>query len=411
MQGIVPRLCGLRAAARIFAMPDIQAIQAELKASKIDGWLFYDHHHRDPIAGRILALGNAKMATRRWFYFIPSRGEPRKLVHRIEQAMLDSLPGRTQAYTGWEQLHKQLQKLLSGSRKIAMQYSPENNIPYIGLVDAGTVELVRKLKKNVVTSADLVQKFEAVWTPEQLKSHLEAGEILDRIARAAFEHAAGHVRDGRPLTEYELQQWILERFHANGLTTAEAPIAAVQPNNGNPHYEPQAGNSRPVRAGDLLLLDIWAKCDRPGSVYYDITWVGYLGARVPEAYAKIFRIVRAARDRAIEFVREGVARGRAIHGWEVDRAAREVIRKAGYAKNFVHRTGHSIGQEVHGNGANMDSLETRDDRKIVARTCFSIEPGIYMPEFGMRSEVNVYVGEREARVTGAIQQEILPLLG
>jgi Xaa-Pro dipeptidase len=391
-------------------MADIKAIQAELKASKIDGWLFYDHHHRDPIAGRILGLGNNTMATRRWFYFIPSRGEPRKLVHRIEQGMLDSLPGRTQAYAGWEELHKQLQKLLSGSRKIAMQYSPENNIPYIGLVDAGTVELVRKLKKNVVTSANLVQEFEAAWSPEQLKSHLEAGEIVDRIARAAFERAAALVREGQPLTEYELQQWILERFRANGLRTAEAPIAAVQPNNGNPHYAPQAADSRPIRAGDLLLLDIWAKCDRPDSVYYDITWVGYLGARVPEAYAKIFRIVRQARDGAIEFVRDGVARGKAIHGWEVDRAAREVIRRAGYAKNFVHRTGHSIGQEVHGNGANMDSLETRDDRKIVARTCFSIEPGIYMREFGMRSEVNVYVGEREARVTGAIQEEILPLL-
>jgi Xaa-Pro aminopeptidase len=195
------------------------------------------------------------------------------------------------------------------------------------------------------------------------------------------------------------------------LTTAEPPIAAVQPNNGNPHYEPQAGNSRPIRAGDLLMLDMWAKCDRPGTVYYDITWVGYLGARVPEAYAKIFKIVRQARDRAIATVREGVARGKSIHGWEVDQAAREVIRKAGYAKYFVHRTGHSIGQEVHGNGANMDSLETRDDRRIVPRTCFSVEPGIYMPEFGMRSEVNVYVGEREARVTGAIQEEILPLLG
>jgi Xaa-Pro dipeptidase len=331
-------------------------------------------------------------------------------VHRIEQGMLDSLPGRTQAYAGWEELRKQLQKLLSGSRKIAMQYSPDNNIPYIGLVDAGTIELVRKLKKKVVTSADLVQKFEAVWTPEQLKSHLEAGEIVDRITRAAFEHAAALVREGQPLTEYELQQWILERFRANRLTTAEAPIAAVQPNNGNPHYEPHAGKSRPIRAGDLLLLDIWAKCDRPGSVYYDITWVGYLGAKVPETYAKIFRIVRDARDRAVEFVREGVARGRTIHGWEVDRAAREVIRKAGYAKNFVHRTGHSIGQDVHGNGANMDSLETRDDRKVVPRTCFSIEPGIYMPEFGVRSEVNVYIGDGEARVTGSIQNEILALL-
>jgi Xaa-Pro aminopeptidase len=392
-------------------MADIKAIQAELRAGKMDGWLFCDHHHRDPIAGRILGLDEKELATRRWFYFIPSRGEPRKLVHRIERGALASLAGRQQEYSSWQELHKGLRKLLSGSRKIAMQYSPENNIPYIGLVDAGTVELVRKLKKRVVSSADLVQKFEAAWTPEQLESHLEAGRMVDRITREAFERAAAMVRDGRPLTEIELQQWILEQFRAHGLTTAEPPMAAVQPNNGNPHYEPKPGASRPIRAGDLLLLDIWAKCNRPGSVYYDITWVGYLGERVPDAYAKIFRIVREARDRAIEFVRDAVARGRAIHGWEVDHVSREVIRKAGYARNFVHRTGHSIGQEVHGNGANMDGLETRDDRKIVPRTCFSIEPGIYLPEFGVRSEVNVYVGEHEARVTGAIQEEILPLLG
>ncbi|MGD0957357.1 MAG: M24 family metallopeptidase [Candidatus Acidiferrales bacterium] len=391
-------------------MPNINAIQAELRASKIDGWLFYDHHHRDPIASHILGLRGNGLATRRWFYFIPSRGEPRKLVHQIEQGALDSLSGRKQVYSSWEELHAGLRKLLSGSRKIAMQYSPENNIPYIGLVDAGTVELVRKLKKKVVTSADLVQKFEAVWTSEQLESHLEASKIIDRITRAAFETAAASVRDGHPLTEFELQQWILDRFRANGLTTADPPVAAVQPSNGNPHYEPKQGASRPIRAGDLLLLDVWAKLDQPGSVYYDITWVGYLGGRVPDAYARIFRIVREARDRAIEFVKDSTARGRAIHGWQVDRVAREVIRKAGYAKNFVHRTGHSIGREVHGNGANMDGLETRDDRKIVPRTCFSIEPGIYLPQFGIRSEVDVYVGESEARVTGAIQEEILPLL-
>src|SRR5579862_5034315 len=391
-------------------MPDIKAIQAGLRASKIDGWLFYDHHHRDPIASHILGLDGNGMATRRWFYFIPSRGEPRKLVHRIEQGALEPLPGRKSVYSGWQELQNGLRKLLTGSRTIAMQYSPENNIPYIGLVDAGTVELVRKLKKKVVTSADLVQTFEAAWTPQQLESHLEAGKIIDRITRAAFETAAGSVRDGNPLTEFELQQWILAQFRANGITTAEPPVAAVQPNNGNPHYEPRQGASRPIRAGDLLLLDVWGKFAKPGSVYYDITWVGYLGARVPDAYSKIFGIVRQARDRAIAFVKESVAKGRAIHGWEVDRVARETIRKAGYAKNFVHRTGHSIGQEVHGNGANMDGLETRDDRNVVPHTCFSIEPGIYLAEFGIRSEVNVYVGEHDARVTGAIQEEVLALL-
>ena len=390
-------------------MPDIKAIQSELRASKIDGWLFYDHHRRDPIANTILKLGGNGLASRRWFYFIPSKGEPRKLVHRIEAGMLDSLDGRKYEYSGWEELHKTLPKLLSGSKTIAMQYSPENNIPYIGLVDAGTVELVRKLKKKVVSSANLVQKFEASWSNEQLESHLDAGKIVDRVRQNAFSRAAAFVREGKPISEYELQQWIADQFRVNGLKP-EATIVAVQPNNGNPHYEPKADGSRPIRAGDLLLLDTWTKFERAGSVFYDITWVGYLGNRVPDTYAKIFRIVRQARDNAVEFVKEAVADGRAIHGWEVDLAARETIRKAGYAKYFVHRTGHSIGENIHGNGANMDGLETRDDRKIIPHTCFSIEPGIYLPDFGIRSEVNVYVGEHEARVTGAVQDEILALL-
>src|SRR5580700_5446469 len=269
-------------------MVDVKAIQAELRATKIDGWLFYDHHRRDPIANIILKLGGNGLASRRWFYFIPSKGEPRKLVHRIEAGMLDSLDGRKYVYSGWEELHKTLPKLLSGSKTIAMQYSPENNIPYIGLVDAGTVELVRKLKKKVVSSADLVQTFEASWTAEQFESHLCAGKIVDRITHQAFRRAATFVREGTPITEAELQQWMMGEFRANELTTAEPPIAAVQPNNGNPHYEPKVDSSRPIRAGDLLLLDVWAKSARPGSVYYDITWVGYVGERVPGTYAKIF---------------------------------------------------------------------------------------------------------------------------
>jgi Xaa-Pro dipeptidase len=391
-------------------MADIKAIQAELKAGKLDGWLFYDHHHRDPIAANVLGLNGHAMITRRWFYFIPAKGEPRKLVHRIESGALDALPGKTLVYSGWEELHKSLPKLLSGSRAIAMQYSPENNIPYIGIVDAGTIELIRKLKKKIASSADLVQKFEATWSDAQLASHLEAGKHIDRICRDAFARAADFVRNGRLIREDELQSWISAQFSESGLVTAEPPIVAVQPNNGIPHYEPKPGAGRPIRAGDLLLLDMWAKLAAPDSVYYDITWVGYLGDRVPDSYVKIFAIVRAARERAVEFVRESAARGKEIHGWEVDRVARETIRKTGYAKNFVHRTGHSIGREVHGNGANMDGLETRDDRKIIPRTCFSVEPGIYFPEFGIRSEVNVYVGEKEARVTGAVQTEILALL-
>lgn len=390
-------------------MANIAAIQAELRASKIDGWLFYDHHRRDPIAAHILGLNGEGLATRRWYYFIPAKGEPRKLVHRIEQGALDAVPGTTLVYAGWQELYKSLPKLLKGTKKIAMQYSPENNIPYIGLVDAGTVELIRKLKKKVVSSADLVQIFEASWTPEQLESHLAAGKIIDRVTSEAFARAGTFVREGKRLSEYELQRWIMEQFSGAGLR-AEPPIVAVQPNNGNPHYEPSERDSRPIRAGDLLLLDMFGKMDQAGSVYYDITWMGYLGERVPDTYAKIFRIVRQARDNAVGFIQKNVAKGREIQGWEVDRVTRETIRKAGYGKFFVHRTGHSIGQAVHGNGANMDGYETRDDRKIAPRTCFSIEPGIYLPEFGVRSEVDVYVGEKEARVTGAIQKEILALL-
>ena len=391
-------------------MPDIKAIQTALRAEGLDGWLFYDHHRRDPIAGRILGLSANGLATRRWFYFIPSKGEPRKLVHRIEAGMLDSLPGKKTEYSSWEELHKNLGKLLGGAKSVAMQYSPKNNIPYIGLVDAGTVELVRKLGAKVESSADLVQLFEASWTPEQLESHLEAGKIIDRITSVAFARAGAIIREGKPLTEFELKEWILGQFKANSLEAEDGPVVAVPPNNGNPHYEPTREHSKAIHAGDLLLLDIWAKFKKPGSVFYDITWVGYLGDRVPEKYAKIFGIVKQARDAAVRFVKESVAAKRRIHGWEVDRAARSVIEKARYGKYFVHRTGHSIGQDVHGNGANMDGLETRDDRCLVPHTCFSVEPGIYLPEFGVRSEVNVYVGEGEARTTGAVQQEIIPIL-
>jgi Xaa-Pro dipeptidase len=391
-------------------MPDIQEIQEELRASKLDGWLFYDHHHRDPIAAHILGLDEKAMVTRRWYYFIPAKGDPRKLSHRIEQATLESLPGKILLYSGWEELHKNLQKLLSGATKIAMQYSPENNIPYIGLVDAGTIELLRKMKKKIVSSAELVQEFEATWSDEQLQSHLQAGKIIDQVTQEAFVRAADFVRQGKSLTELDLQNWVMEQFRANDIVSADPVLVAVQPNNGNPHYMPEPGKAQPVRAGDLLLLDMFGKFSKPRSVYYDISWMGYLGAKVPDNYARAFRTVRQARDAAIEFIKKSVAEKKTIMGWQVDKAARDVIKKAGYGEYFVHRTGHSIGIEVHGNGANMDGLETRDDRKLVPRTCFSIEPGIYTKEFGLRTEVNVYVGETEARVTGAIQEQILPLL-
>jgi Xaa-Pro dipeptidase len=390
-------------------MLNVEAIQKALEKQKLDGWLFYDILHRDPIAYRVLGLDHA-LAKRRWFYMIPAKGAPRKLVHRIEAATLDSLPGDKMLYAAAEELEKNLKKLVGGAKKVAMQYSPMNLIPYVSLVDAGTVELIHAQGCKVVSSADLIQEFEAAWTPEQLASHRAAGVEIDRITQAAFAEAARRVRAGKSFTEYDLQQWILGQFRASGVTSDSPPIVAVGPHSGDPHYEPRERGSSPVRKGDLLLLDIWGKTLAPNSVYYDITWTGYLGAKVPPKYAKIFSVVRNARDAAVTYVQKHVKAGRPIEGWQVDRAAREVIRKAGYAKYFVHRTGHNIGQEVHGAGANMDGLETRDIRRIIPRTCFSVEPGIYLPEFGVRSEVNVYVEECRAEVTGAVQTEPLKLL-
>jgi Xaa-Pro aminopeptidase len=391
-------------------MPPIETIQKELRSEGLDGWLFYDFHHRDPIAARVLELNGGGMGTRRWFYLIPSRGVPRKLVHRIEAGVLDSLPGQKLLYASLDELNKNLPRLIGRARKVAMQYSPRNAIPYVSLVDAGTVEMVRAQGCAVVSSADLVQRFEACWSAEQFQSHLEAGKVIDRVVQEAFGHAAAQVRAKADLTEYQLQQWILEKFRSNSITTDEPPIVAVGPHSGDPHYEPTAVKSAPIRESDLLLLDVWGKLTRPGSVYYDITWVGYLGAKVPGNYERIFNHVREARDHAIAFIQRELGSARKIKGWQVDRAARDVISEAGYGKYFVHRTGHSIGQEVHGNGANMDSLETHDLRTILPRTCFSIEPGIYLKEFGIRSEVNVYIQGKEARVTGPMQTGILALL-
>jgi Xaa-Pro dipeptidase len=388
---------------------DLQELQGDLRAAKLDGWLFYDFRGRDPIAQRILSLP-AGMRTRRWFYFVPAKGKLRKLVHKIESESLAAVPGETFYYAGQEELRKNLAKILGRAKTVAMQYSPKAAIPYVAMVDAGTVELVRGAGVKVVSSADLVQKYEACWTPEQLKSHLAAGEKIGRIVQGAFQQAARHVREKKNFTEYDLQQWIAGEFASAGIQREEGPDVAVNANASDPHYGPVAGKSSPIREGDLLLLDVWGKMNAPGSVYYDITWIGFLGAEVPEKYAKVFRIAREARDKAVDLILSSVARGKPLEGWQVDKAARDVIEKAGYGKYFFHRTGHSIGESVHGNGANMDGLETHDVRHLIARTCTSVEPGIYLPEFGIRTEVNVYVGEREARVTGAIQQEILALL-
>ncbi len=388
---------------------DIAGIQKDLKAAKVDGWLFYDFRGRDPIAQRILQLPPG-MRTRRWFYFIPAKGVPKKLVHRIETQSLAGLLGDTLYFSAQKELQSNLKKLLGRAKKVAMQYSPKNAIPYVSMVDAGTIELVRAAGAKVVSSADLVQKYEACWSKEQLESHLAAGKAIDRIISEAFAHVAQSVREKRALTEYDLQQWILVKFAEAGITTEEGPDVAVNANASDPHYAPSKEKAAAIREGDLLLLDVWGKQKAAGSVYYDVTWIGYVGAKVPEKYAKIFALIREARDTAVNFIISNVKAGKPVQGWQVDKAARDVIEKAGYGEYFYHRTGHSIGEAVHGNGANMDGLETHDERHLIPRTCNSVEPGIYLPEFGMRTEVDVYIDEKEARVTGPAQKEILALL-
>jgi Xaa-Pro dipeptidase len=388
---------------------DLEGMQSDLRAAKLDGWLFYDFRGRDPIAQHILKLPSS-MRTRRWFYFVPSKGTPRKLVHKIESESLAAVPGETLYYAGRDELRKNLAKTLGRAKNVAMQYSPKNAIPYVSMVDAGTIELVRGAGVKVVSSADLVQKYEACWSRAQLESHLAAGVAIDRIVREAFQKAAGSVREEKTLTEYDLKEWILREFDAAGLMTEEGPDIAVNEHASDPHYGPQPGESSPIREGDLLLLDVWGKTKTSGSVYYDVTWTGFLGAKVPEKHARVFGVVRDARDKAVDLIRSSVAARKPLQGWQVDKAARAVIDKAGYGKYFFHRTGHSIGEAVHGNGVNMDGLETHDVRHLIPGTCNSIEPGIYLPEFGIRSEVNVYIGEREARVTGAVQKEMLALL-
>jgi Xaa-Pro dipeptidase len=389
----------------------IQAIQMALQAANVDGWLFADFRGSDPLAYRILKLSNAGMLSRRWYYYLPARGEPVKLVHRIESHSLDLLPGRPLQYASWTELHAQLARMLEGHQRVAMQYSPQNAIPYISRVDAGTVDLVRGLGVEVATSADLVQTFEATWTAEQWDSHQYAARSL----RAIIDESFGFIREmvaGRgEVSEHAVQQFILSRFDSYGLRTDKPPIVAANEHSADPHFQPTP-TSGLIRRDDFVLLDIWSKRKESRSVYADITWTGYVGETVPDTYRHIFRVVQHGRDAAIDFVQDAVHAGRALCGWEVDEVAREAIRKAGHGEHFIHRTGHSIGEEVHGNGANIDNYESRDERHILPHTCFSIEPGVYLPgQFGVRSEVDVYISDHAALVTGQpIQLGVVPIL-
>jgi Xaa-Pro aminopeptidase len=388
----------------------VAAVQRALQADGLDGWLLYDFHGSNPIAGRVTGLAeSAKMATRRWYYLIPAAGHPRGLVHAIERHNLDELPGEKRPYAGREQLGTGLRDLLFGMKRVAMEYSPNNAIPYVSRVDAGTVEAVRELGVEVVSSGDLVQRFEAVWDDSALASHQAASERLYRIKDRAFDLIGRTVAAGESLTEFDVQSQMLRWFDEEGLWP-EAPNVSAQENAGNPHYMPSRDASRAIRPNEVVLLDLWGKLRQPGAVFADITWVGYTGAPVPDEFANPFAAARDGRDAAIALVQSAVREGRELRGYEVDRACRSVIERAGYGDRFIHRTGHSLGQEVHGNGVHMDDYETHDDRRLIPGTGFTIEPGVYTDRFGVRTEINMFVGERDATVTGPLQQEIVKLV-
>lgn len=395
----------------------IDKIQEALAKAQLDGWLFYSFRGSDPIAANILEMPTeGHMATRRWFYYVPQSGEPTRILHSIERDVLDHLPGKKLIYLPWQQLHSHLKNVLlesgKGKPRIAMQYSADAAIPYLSRVDAGTVELIRSFGVEIVSSADLVQKFESAWNDDQLAMHDEAARGLFESVHSAFAEIGKRIKAGTSTTEYDIQQYILNCFTDRGMFSKDPPIVAVNANSAMPHYGPTREHHSPINKGDFVLIDLWAKLDRPGSVYADITWTSFVGDKVPGKVTEVFNVVRDGRDAATNYVKEAFAAGRTIYGWQVDDVCREVIQKAGYGEYFIHRTGHNIHTEVHGNGANIDNLETKDERVLIPRTCFSIEPGIYLEgEFGVRSEIDVYVGEREARVTGGEpQKEVVAIL-
>jgi Xaa-Pro aminopeptidase len=386
---------------------DMDAIQSALRDAGLDGWLFYDHHHRDPLAYSILGLDPGMHVTRRWFYLVPAVGGPRKLVHRIESGRLDTLPGSREEYSSWQELEVRLQEMLAGVTRLAMQYSPRNAILYVSMVDAGTVEMLRGMGKEIASSADLVSQFEAVLTEAQIRTHYAAQETVDRILAAAWQEMGARVR-GSGTDEFAMVQWLSEAMRREGLVWEHGPNVSCGENSADSHYEPGAERSKAIRGGDFVLIDLWAKLDQPDAVYYDITWTGVVDREPTEREQTIFSIVRSARDAAIHAVEAAFAEKRPIAGWEADDAARSVIQAAGYGEWFTHRTGHNIGSEIHGSGANLDNLETHDVRLILPNTCFSVEPGIYFPgEFGVRSEVNMMTGPGRAEVTGRVQAELV----
>jgi len=395
---------------------NLEALQSAIRDQHLDGWLFYDHHHRDPIAYRILGLDEHSFVSRRWFYFVPATGEPRKLVHRIESLKLDALPGTKSEYSSWQELESQLATMLTGATKIAMQYSPRNAIMYVSMVDAGTVELLRSMGKQIVSSADMVSVFEAVLTESQIATHYAAQAKLDEVLRAGWQHIGDSVRAGRTPTEFDIVTFLNQGITRAGLWTDHGPNCSAGPNSADSHYEPTPESSRPLHNGDFVLIDIWAKLASassptqpdPTAIWYDITWTGVIGREPTNREHLIFNTVRDARDASIKAIEDAYAANQPIAGWQADDASRNLIRAAGFGDFFTHRTGHNIAIELHGNGAHLDNLETHDERLILPNTCFSVEPGLYFPdEFGVRNEINMITQPGKATVTGPRQNKLL----
>jgi Xaa-Pro dipeptidase len=392
-------------------MFDLDAIQKSLREFGLDGWLLYDFRASNVLARRVLDMESRPAGSRRFLYMIPASGQPAKLVHRIEPGALDHLPGDKTIYLTWQELEAGIGALVSGKRRVAMEYAPRVSNPYVSKVDAGTLEVVRGFGIDVASSGDLIQEFEATWDDEQWGMHLAAEKCTTSAYDLAWGVIAKRIRAGEAIRETEVQAAIMDHFQRHGMTTYSPPIVGVGPHSGDPHYEPVAGRDGVIRPGDFVLIDLWCKLDKPRAVYSDLTRVGFVGETVPAKYEQIFAIVAKARDAAIALVRDAYAAGRPLQGWEVDEACRKVIVDAGYGEYFIHRTGHNIGQEVHGNGAHMDNLETHEERQVLRRTCFSVEPGIYQAEFGVRSEINVFVDAAgQVHVTGGLQKKVVPIL-
>lgn len=385
-------------------------IQKYLKENNIDGWLIFDFRGQNHIAVKFLDIQKDRILTRRWFYFIPQRGEPALLLHKIERDNFPNPPNKTQFYVSWQELKQKLGEILEQSKSIAMEYSPNCAIPYVSCVDGGTLELVRSLGIEVVSSANLVQYFQCRWTPEQLQSHIRAMENLETIKSKAFDLLGEKIKKRESINEFEIQKFILGRLENMNMETDEPPIVAVNANASNPHYAPSSDRFSPINKNDFVLIDLFGKEKTPNSVYADITWVGFVGDRIPDKIVKIFNIVAEARDAGLELLKESAASGEPVQGWQVDARVREIITQAGYGDYFVHRTGHSLDTNLHGNGVNLDSLETQDEREIIPGVGFTIEPGIYLDDFGVRSEIDVYYSEDGPKVYGPIQREIIAIL-